>query len=186
MLLCIAAILSINQYVVSSSDHYILSEDKLPSAGWVVVLGAQAYQNDEPSPALATRVDKAVELFNIGRVDGLLLTGGESNETGREATAMKNYAMRQGVGEEFIVTDGTGLNTHASIKWVHYFTEQDPKPVIIVTQKFHLNRAVYMARKLGLKAYGVAAEDAENMGLPYLKFRELFARVKDFFLIMKK
>ena len=106
------------------------------------------------------------------------MSGDHGKENYDEVNVMKKYAIDMGVKSEDIFMDHAGFSTYESI----YRAKKifGAKKVVIVTQEFHLYRALYIANKLGIKAYGVSASLKKYSTESYLKFREIFARNKDF------
>lgn len=146
------------------------------SADAAVILGARVYINGSPSQVLADRLDTGVALYKAGKVKKLLMTGDHGQVTYDEVNGMRRYAINEGVPEEDIFMDHAGFSTYDSM-----YRARDiflVKKSIIVTQEFHLPRALYIARSLGLDAEGVVADKREYAGEGYLYFRELFARAK--------
>ena len=187
-----ALVLVANHQVVSVAGKYVLDIEDVPNAEYVIVLGAKAYDNDTPSPVLRERLDAAIKLYNIERVKSFFLTGYEDTDKDREITTMKNYVAEKlkiddigkYLNDRIIVLDGESKNTVASIKTMASIINHDPQKVIIVTQEFHIHRAVYLARSLGIEAYGLVAKDPVGLDTASLNMRELFARTKDFVLML--
>lgn len=142
-----------------------------------LVLGAGVYPDGRLSPMLADRVLTAVDLYNLDKVDKILMSGDNSVKTYNEPQHMAAYAMDRGVPEKDIAYDYAGRRTYASCwRAKHIFGLTH---VIIVTQQFHLPRALYLCESLGLDAQGVAA-DRRDYGLASTRYtlREMPARVK--------
>lgn len=126
---------------------------------------------------LRDRVETSISLYNDGRGKKIIMSGSLY-----EVTHMRDYAIEKGIDEDDIILDEKGLSTSKSIL---IFKEEYDSSLIVVSQKYHLYRATYMARKIGLKAYGEASEDIEYYGQFKRDVREVLARVKDFFYIKK-
>lgn len=174
----------INSVVVDSASKYVYPiEDiaQMDKAECVLVLGARVYQDESLSPVLKDRVDYAIAIYQAGKADKILFTGDHGQTDYDEVNAMMDYAIEKGVLKTDIFLDHAGFSTYDSIYRARdVFCVTD---VIIVTQKFHLSRAVYIARQLGLNAYGVNADPRKYLNAKYDSFRENFARVKDFFYV---
>ena len=173
----LAAVLSLNFYVRRAAKPYLRVPDE--PVDCILILGCGVRPNGEPSLMLRDRLDKGIELYEAGIAPKLLMSGDHSREDYDEVNAMKDYAMAAGVPEEDIFTDHAGFSTYESM-----YRARDVfavKKLVIVSQRYHLFRAVYDARALGLDAYGDAAEDIAYYGQSLREAREILARVKDFF-----
>ena len=142
-----------------------------------IVFGAGVYPDGRLSPMLADRVLTAVDLYQAGKVDKLLMTGDNSIATYNEPWHMAEYAIARGVPETDIAFDYAGRRTYASCWRAKHIFGLDQ--VVLVTQRFHLPRALYLCESLGLDARGVAA-DRRDYGLASTRYalREMLARVK--------
>ena len=172
----------INTYMYEFSSRYFLTVEEASKENFdcVLVLGAGVW-GDGPSHLLEERLNKGVEVYNKGCTNRILMTGDHGREEYDEVNVMKNFAIEKGAVAEEVFMDHAGFSTYESM----YRAKEvfQVKKVVIVTQKYHLYRAVYNARKLGLDAYGVAADGQYNFSLPvrtYNNFRESLARCKDF------
>ncbi len=172
----------INTYMYEFSSRYFLTVEEASAEEFdcVLVLGAGVW-GDGPSHLLEERLNKGVEVYNTGCTNRILMTGDHGREEYDEVNVMKNFAIEKGAVAEEVFMDHAGFSTYESM----YRAKEvfQVKKVVIVTQKYHLYRAVYNARKLGLDAYGVAADGQYNFSLPvrtYNNFRESLARCKDF------
>lgn len=171
----------INYRIQAFTREYILSLDEVPESQAALVLGALVYENGNVSPILADRLDVGIELYNKKTVDKLLLSGDHGQKEYDEVNAMKNYVLLYGIDDEDIFLDHAGFNTYQSMYRAKEVFEADK--LIIVTQSFHLPRAVYIARKLGIDAYGVASDKHYYPKINQYKQREFLARCKDFILV---
>lgn len=171
ILLC----LIISDHVVKSTEDKIVDSTDL-NADCIVVLGAKV-RDGEPSLMLRDRLDRAIGIhFDTGIV--LLMSGDHSSEDYNEVEVMKNYAVSQGVAEENILTDPEGYSTLETITRLDNFGFDS---AIVVTQKYHVYRALYICEKRGVEAVGIPAEDISYYGEEYRLLREIVARTKDFF-----
>lgn len=143
-----------------------------------VILGASV-QGDRPSLMLRDRLDTGITLYKEGKVRKLLMSGDGRTVYYNEVETMKKYAMDAGIPASAIETDPKGLSTYESV--VRLPLVAPGERVIFVSQRFHLARALYMARYLGIDAIACPAEDIAYQDLPYLELREAAATVKDFF-----
>jgi vancomycin permeability regulator SanA len=175
--LCIlgAAVIAVaNAYVVGYAKQYILSYEELSAHNFdcVMVLGAR-----KGSPMLDERLEFGFKAFNTGCSDRLLMSGDHGKESYDEVNFMKDFAVAQGIEGDRVFMDHAGFSTYESMYRARDVFEVES--VLVVTQTYHLYRAVYDARKLGLEAYGYKAE---HLLYPELNnIREAAARVKDFF-----
>jgi vancomycin permeability regulator SanA len=119
-----------------------------------------------------------VELYQAGAATKLLMTGDHGRENYDEVDAMKRYAVDAGIASRDVFMDHAGFSTYESM--VRAKEVFQAKKIIIVTQQYHLYRAVYIAQMLGLDAYGVASDYRTYSGQSMRDIREVLARVKDF------
>ncbi len=172
----------INAYMYEFSSKYILTVDEASKDNFdcVLVLGAGVW-GDGPSHLLEERLNKGIEIYNTGCTNRILMTGDHGREEYDEVNVMKNFAIEKGAVSEEVFMDHAGFSTYESMYRAKEVFQVEK--VVIVTQKYHLYRSVYNARKLGLEAYGVPADGQYNFSLPvrtYNNFRESLARCKDF------
>lgn len=173
--------LAINLYMINYAKKYILDEDSLSNINvdCITVLGASVKSNGTPSSMLEDRIEEGVVLYNAGISSRLLMSGDHMKADYDEVNTMKNYAISKGVPSNNIFMDHAGINTYDSIYRLKNIFGVGK--TVIVTQDYHLYRALYIARKLGLEAYGVKSNPREYSGQFYRDMREILARVKDFF-----
>ncbi len=152
---------------------------RVPHAQAALVLGAQVLPSGRPSDMLADRVKAAEDLYRAGRVDKLLLSGDHSRVNYDEVGTMRTMMLADGIPAADIFTDHAGFDTWDSAQRAKRVFDVDS--AVVVTQGFHMARALYEARHAGLEATGFIA-DRRNYGrvMPRLKAREALARVKAF------
>lgn len=173
--------LGINGWVKYTTQDRILSPEqaaKLQDVDCILVLGCLVHENGSPSHMLEDRLKRSVELYFAGAAPKLLMSGDHGTKGYNEVDAMKRYAVEAEIASEDIFMDHAGFSTYESV-----YRAKDifgAKKVIIVTQQYHLYRALYAANALGLEAYGVAADYREYAGQTVRDIREILARVKDF------
>ena len=177
----LTAVLCIDHHVRRSTDAYLLLPEDAASkeADCILVLGCGVRPDGTPSFMLQDRLNRSLELYNLGAAPKLLMSGDHSRVDYDEVGAMKDFAMDQGVPSDAVFMDHAGFSTYESM-----YRARDifgVQRVIIVSQAYHLPRAVYDARALGLDAWGVAAEDICYRGQLLRDLREILARNKDFF-----
>ena len=178
----IAAVAAINVYMVWGTKGRILKKDQWANfkADGVVVLGCSVRPNGEASPMLKDRMQTAVSFYKEASVSKMLVSGDNQNEDYNEVSVMKALAVEDGVVADEVYMDHTGLNTYDTMVHSKEFFGKGAT-IVIVTQSYHLYRAIYLARQLGLNAYGVSADvDGSYRGQMYREVREVAARLKDF------
>lgn len=187
--LCILAILllctlfGINAYVKGSvSDRIISSEDAavLGDIDCILVLGCGVRDDGTPSDMLSDRLRRGTELYELAASSKLLMSGDHHTPTYNEVQVMKDYATERGIASEDVFMDHAGLNTYDSIWRAKEIF--GAKRIIIVSQEYHLYRALYIAEQFGLEAWGVSADYHTYFGQQVRDARELLARNKDFML----
>lgn len=144
----------------------------------VLVLGARVWENGEMSAMLKERVDYGIEVYKKGLAEKIIMSGDHGRVDYDEVNTMKTYAVEQGVPSEDIFMDHAGFSTYESMYRAREIFQVDE--MIVVTQKYHLYRAIYDAKAFSMKVTGVACDQAVYRGDTYRKMREMLARVKDF------
>lgn len=130
--------------------------EPIPRRSVAIVFGAGLF-NGRPSPALADRLDSAIDLYRAGRVGHLLMSGDNSRADYDEVTAMRDYAIARGVPADAITRDYAGFSSYETCYRSRAIFGADD--AILVTQDYHLPRAVYTCRTLGIDAIGLAVPD---------------------------
>lgn len=180
VLIFIVIILTINSFVKIVTKNKILNEyeySKLENIDCIIVLGAGIW-GDKPSPMLEDRLKEAISLYNQNISSKIIMSGDHGKEDYDEVNIMKEYAIKQGVRSEDIFMDHAGFSTYESMYRAKDVFEANK--VVIVTQKYHLYRALYIAKQLGIEAYGVNSDPRKYVGATYREAREIIARDKDF------
>ena len=173
-------VLGINLYVRISTNKQIIKENdytELSDVDCIIILGAGIWE-DKPSPMLEDRLLEGIKLYQNSVSDKIIMSGDHGRREYDEVNIMKNYAIEKGIPSENIFMDHAGFSTYESIYRAKDIFEA--KKVVIVTQKYHLYRALYIANQLGLEAYGVGADPRQYIGATYRELREILARDKDF------
>lgn len=153
-----AVLVPISMRAAVAPDIYT-SVDQVPRAEVAIVLGASVYER-QPSPVLAARANAAIELYMKGKVSKILVTGDNSARSYDEVSPVRRYLLSAGVKPQDIFLDHAGFDTYSSIyRAVAVF---EASSAIVVTQDFHLPRALFVAQALGLRAYGFLAEGNGN------------------------
>ena len=153
-------------------------------ADCILVLGAGVREGGKPSLMLSDRLSTSIALYESGFCDRLLMSGDHGRVEYDEVNVMKDIAVEAGVPSEHVFMDHAGFNTYDSLYRAKHIFQADR--VIIVTQQYHLYRALYIARSLGIEAIGVAAPGENYYGQTYREVREMAARTKDFLLTITK
>lgn len=182
ILACVVMISGLNNHMITIEKGKIVSKEeavKLTDVDCILVLGCGVESNGAPSVMLADRLKVGISLYQEGVATKLLMSGDHGQSDYDEVNTMKEYAILKGVPSEDIFMDHAGFSTYDSIYRAKSIF--DAKKVIIVTQKYHLYRALYIAEKLGLEAFGVSADLRDYSGQTYRDLREIFARNKDLF-----
>lgn len=176
--------LCLNFAVVFSSQKNITDRENA-GAEVIIVLGCGVKPDGSPSDMLRDRLLTAVDLYKNGAGKKLLLSGDSKNaEKYDEVGTMKRVCLSLGVPEEDIMTDTLGLSTFESIDRAKKIYEI--KSAIIVTQKYHLYRAIYIAKSRVISTVGVSADMHTYGGQLFRDIREIPARIKDFILSLSK
>lgn len=174
------AVVLVNREMLRMTAAYILPAGKLSrseKADCVLVLGCGVLSDGTPTHMLYDRVSVGISAWEAGASDKLLMSGDHGRTDYNEVAAMKQQAMEAGIDADAIFCDHAGFSTYESL-----YRARDifgVKKVIIVTQRYHLYRALFIARQLGLEAYGIPADLRPYSGQIYREIREMAARCKD-------
>ncbi|MBR6812652.1 MAG: YdcF family protein [Oscillospiraceae bacterium] len=182
LILCVLIIAAVSLdllVVISSNKHIAKTAPDSFEADCILVLGCGVRPDGDPSAMLKDRLDKAIELYFDGAAPKIIMSGDHGRTNYDEVNTMKDYAIAAGVPSENVFMDHAGFSTYESMYRARDIFEV--QSLIIVSQKYHLPRAVYIARALGLDAKGVPAEDIAYYGQTLRWAREVAARVKDVF-----
>jgi vancomycin permeability regulator SanA len=180
-ILGISAPVVINAVVtLTTGDQIITPEDaaKMEDVDCILVLGCYVHKDGNPSDMLHDRLRRGVELYDLGAAPKLLMSGDHGRTDYDEVAAMKQFAINAGIPSEHIFMDHAGFSTYESLYRAKEIFQA--KKILIVTQEYHLYRAIYIANQLGLEAYGVSADYRNYSGQTSRDIREFLARVKDF------
>lgn len=168
---------AVNMVVVISSSAFISDDlEAIPSADAGLILGARVFNDGRLSHMMQDRADAAVELYESGKVKKLLMSGDHGTTEYDEVNTVKNYLLEKGVRPEDLFLDHAGFDTYDSL-----YRARDifgAHSVIVVTQKFHEPRAVFIGRSLGMDVHGYIADKREYQGILWNEFREIFSRTK--------
>ncbi len=166
-----------NLIITQGAKAYIVDDlGDLPHAQCAIVLGARIHEDGTPFPMLADRLETGIKLYELGKVDKLLLSGDHGQKSYDEVNAMLDYVLARGVPDQDVFTDHAGFDTYDTM-----YRARDVflvESAIVVTQRYHLSRAVYIARTLGLDAVGAEADLQAYLHPVRNEAREILARVK--------
>jgi SanA protein len=172
-------------YQVHSYDERIITNiDKLDTSRWgkprvAIVFGASVYSNGALSPVLEDRVDTAIELYRAHKVDRILVSGDNRHPSYNEPKTMREYIINHAVEPRDVVIDFSGRSTYETcIRARDVF---GLKRAVLVSQGYHLPRALFIANRIGLDAVGMAGDLRLNQQIDYHSAREWAAEVKAYY-----
>lgn len=180
--LAIVAVFAVTNVVtIVGSKGSIVSVDEasISSADAIVVLGASVFADGTPSGILQDRLDDGIALYFAGVAPKLIMSGDNGTESYNEVRVMKQYAIAQGVPSEDIFCDHAGFSTYESMYRAKYVF--GCQRIVVATQTYHLYRALWSAKSLGMQATGVSSDYHEYQKQLQYDIREVPARTKDFF-----
>lgn len=173
-----AVIFLVNLLIYATTSSYIYKNvADVPKAQTAIILGAGIYSDGTLSSILKNRVDKAIELYKEKKISKILVSGDNSTIEHNEVNPVRNYLLRKGIPSEDIFLDHAGFDTYSTMYRARDIFKVSS--VIIATQSFHLPRAVFIARNLGMEAYGIRADERNVHIKNYI--REIFANEKAVF-----
>ncbi len=165
----------VNYYIIglSAGPFIFNSFADLPQYEYVLVFGAgKMYPSDHPNYAFAGRMSAVEKLCKADSLKKIILSGRNDKPHYNETEVMKSALISRGLKKEIMIVDNNGINTFQSL--ANYKKKYGKKPVILISQKDHLERALFYARSMQIKAVGFIAQGSGNNGF---SFRELFARL---------
>lgn len=173
----IAAFFVVQAVMINTAKPHIKGLEELDNADAVLVLGARVYSDGTPSDYLRDRLEYGYAVYEKGLAPKIIVSGDHGKKEYNEVKAMKQYLLEKGVPEEDIFMDHAGFDTYDSMYRAQAIF--GVKKLIVTTQEYHIYRAVYIARQLGIDTTGYAAP---NWGVnqTYDTIRESLARVKAF------
>ena len=185
VLLLLLFVLTLNIFVWAHTRTHVLDIEKTTGGqaefDCILILGAGVKPNGEPSHMLEDRLKTGIKAYEKGIAPRVLMSGDHMSADYDEVGTMKRFAMEAGVPSNVIFLDHAGLSTYESMWRAKEIF--GAKKILIVTQGYHLYRAIYIAESLGMEAYGIAADLRPYRKIVLYKTRELAARVKDFFYV---
>ena len=180
-------ILSVNALVKHRVKNNILTPEQaagLTEVDCILVLGCGIRDDGTPSAMLRDRLIQGIALYKAGAAPKLLMSGDHGQTDYDEVNVMKQYAIDAGVPSEDIFMDHAGFSTYESIYRAKEIFGVDN--ILIVTQEYHLYRAIYTAGQFGMEVSGVSADLDTYSGQFVRDAREVLARCKDFFMCILK
>jgi len=182
LLLCFmllaSAVLAINVRLILTGDPMMYSVSSAPQKQAALILGARILGKNTVSHILADRLETGIALYNAGKVQKLLISGDHGQRNYDEVNVMRRYLLASGIPPEDIFMDHAGFDTYDSV----YRAKEvfGVESMLIVTQRFHLYRGLFIARSLNIDAAGVDSSLREYNAETQLRndFREVLARVK--------
>lgn len=180
IIILIVIVVGINIYVILTTKSKIKSIDEINdnNIDCIIILGA-GIRGTNPSPMLEDRLLTGIDLYKEKISNKIIVSGDHGKENYDEVNVMKNYLLNEDIPSENIFMDHAGFSTYDSIYRAKEIFKA--KKVVIVTQKYHLYRALYIAKQLDLEAYGVPANRRFYQNQLKRDIRELAARIKDLF-----
>lgn len=171
-------------YVSTRDDVVDVSTAKAMDADCIVVLGASVFADGTPSTILQDRLDDGVALYFAGVAPKIIMSGDNSTDSYNEVKVMKDYAIGRGVPSEDVFCDHAGFSTYESM----YRAREvfGAERIVVATQEYHLYRALYSAKGLGMGAVGVPSDYRVYDSQVHYDVREVPARTKDFFKTLLK
>jgi SanA protein len=181
LLIIILSLLYVHGQVHGYDDRIITDINNLDTRHWptprvAVVFGASVYGNGDLSPILADRVNTAIELYRAHKVDRILVSGDARHRSYNEPKAMYEYLISHAVAPKDVIVDTSGRSTYETcLRAKEVF---GLKRAVLVSQGFHLSRALYIANQLGLEAVGMAGDMRTGPTMDYQGVREWAAELK--------
>ena len=177
-LISVAFVFATNVIIYITTKSYIYHEiSKARASQTAIILGAQVLSKGRLSPVLKDRVDTAITLYEAKKVANILVSGDNATASYNEVNPVRIYLLEKGVLEKDIFLDHAGFDTYSTMYRARNVF--NVSSVLIVSQPFHLPRAVFIARSLSVDAYGVSALSKKILFRNYV--REIFANVKAMF-----
>lgn len=168
----------VNWFVkLSTKDKIIENYSNIKDADAILILGCQVKPDGSLSLMLKDRLDKGIELYKNGVAPKVIVSGDHGRDDYDEVNAMKKYMIQNEVPSEDIFMDHAGFNTYDSMYRAKNIFNVNK--CIVVTQKYHLYRSIYIGNALGMETYGVSAQNIKYVGQLGRDIREILARDKD-------
>lgn len=179
-LLAVGGVFGLDAIVKGTTKDQILTSEQaaqLQDVDCILVLGCGVHDDGSPSDMLHDRLRRGVELYELGTAPKLLMSGDHGREGYDEVDAMKTFAVEAGIASEDVFMDHAGFSTYESMYRAKEIFQA--KKIVIVSQEYHLYRAIYIAEQLGMEAYGVSSNYRNYRNQDGMDAREVLARAKD-------
>ena len=183
----LATIFGLNSYVKHIGANNIIAPEEaqgLKDVDCILVLGCQVKNDGQPSDMLSDRLRRGIELYDQGISPKIIMSGDHGRKEYDEVNTMKQVAVESGIPSNDIFMDHAGFSTYESLYRAKEIFGADK--LVIVTQEYHLYRALYIAKDLGIEAYGVSSDYRTYWGQSNREAREILARCKDFVKVIFK
>lgn len=182
----ISMLLIINFTVILTTKNQMITAEQaenIKNVDCILILGA-GIKDHYPSPMLEDRLLQGISLYEQEVSPKILVSGDHISENYDEVNVMKDYLVGNKVSSQDVFMDHAGISTYDSIYRASYIF--GAKKIIIVTQKYHLYRALYIAKQLNIESYGVSSNPRTYKNQEIREIREILARIKDFFKCLLK
>lgn len=177
-IITVSGVFMVNWFVkLSTKDKIIENYTNIKDADAILILGCQVKPDGSLSLMLKDRLDKGIELYKNGVATKVIVSGDHGREDYDEVNAMKKYMIQNEVPSEDIFMDHAGFNTYDSMYRAKNIFNVNK--CVVVTQKYHLYRSIYIGNALGMETYGVPAQNIKYVGQLGRDIREVLARDKD-------
>lgn len=176
IVLCGGTMAALDQYVEKTGEQTIKTIDAVDPAEAILILGAYVHPSGEVSIMLKDRLDFGLALYQAGKAPKIIVSGDHGSKSYDEVRAMCDYLEAAGVPPEDIFMDHAGFNTYDSIYRMKAIFEVTD--AIVVSQRYHVVRAAYIADKLGIKVQSVASDTYVYEKMAIYRVREIGARIK--------
>lgn len=169
-----------NWLILNQTKSKIVSPEQIKRHYQAILILGAGVRGDQPSPILEDRLLTGIELYQQGAAKKIIMSGDHYQRSYNEVQTMKNFAIAHGVPSEDIFMDHAGLSTYASIaRASRVFGLEN---MIVVSQRYHLPRALFLAERFEIESVGVAANRRDYFNQTWRDWREFLARTKDYFL----
>lgn len=181
LLVCLTGFAFVHTQVHAYDGRIVSDPERLKTDAWsrprvAIVFGASVYSNGDLSPTLEERVETAISLYKAGKIDRVLVSGDNRHPSYNEPKAMQDYLVSHAVAPKDVVVDYAGRSTYDTCRRAKEIFGLDR--AVLVTQQFHLSRALYLANELGLDAEGVVTDATGTKSVGYQLLREYAAEIK--------
>ena len=174
-ILFLSIVLGFYAFIFKYHDQWISSISRIPRSDCLLVLGAGVEKNNQPSPILEDRLISATKYIRNFNPKHIILSGTKEDLEYNEPTAMLNFLLPEGIDQDSIFLDESGFSTYHSC--VNLKNKYNPENIVIVSQRFHLYRSLMISRLIGLRSFGLVANNLSfsNSLKSFWYFRESVA-----------